>query len=229
MNSLVQPAEAALVRHRLVRVARDAWQACVSLRADLRDETLIRDWGARGWPLIVRRTGPCDAGVVGVPLGLPLPPSAGKRRVGVMMPADAIESVELPPTLASLRDIAPAKWRPTIDAFDGLAHHHRVDCRAFGSLAWQGLTGLQYLSEQSDLDILLDLPVAADVPFALTALLADVAACDELAPMRIDGEVIRMDGAGVNWRELHAGIDEVVVKASSNVVLASPRAFVEGK
>jgi phosphoribosyl-dephospho-CoA transferase len=229
MNSLGQPAEAALVRHRLVRVARDAWQACVSSRADLRNEPLIRDWGARGWPLIVRRAGPCDAGVAGVPLGLPLPPSAGKRRVAVTVPADAIESVELPPTLASLRDIAPAKWRATIDALDAVARHHRVGCHAFGSLAWQRLTGLHYLSEQSDLDILLDLPTAGEVPVALAALLADVAVCDELAPMRIDGEIIRMDGAGVNWRELHAGVDEVVVKASSNVVLASPRAFVEGK
>jgi phosphoribosyl-dephospho-CoA transferase len=67
------------------------------------------------------------------------------------------------------------------------------------------------------------------VPAALAALLAELAACDAAAPMRIDGEVIRPDGAGVNWRELHAGAGEVVVKTASNVVLASPQAFLEGK
>jgi phosphoribosyl-dephospho-CoA transferase len=229
MNSLAQPAEAALVRHRFVRVARDALEACVASRADLRDEALVRDWGARGWPLIVRRTGPCDAGAAGVPLGLPLPRSAGKRRIGVTLPAEAIKSVQLPPALASLRDIAPVKWHASIDALDAVARRYGVSCHAFGSLAWQGLTGLRYLSDQSDLDILFDLPLASDVPVALAALLADIAACDAVAPMRIDGEIIRMDGAGVNWRELHAGIDEVVVKSSANVVLASPRAFLEGK
>jgi len=229
MNSLVQLAETALVRHRLVRVARDAWEACVASRADLCDDPLVRDWGARGWPLVVRRMGPCDARGAGVPLGLPLPPSAGKRRIGVTVPADAIESVEPPPTLASLRNIAPVKWHTTIDALDAVARRHGVGCHAFGSLAWQGLTGLRYLSDESDLDILFDLPTASDVSVALAALLADVAACDAVAPMRIDGEVIRMDGAGVNWRELHARVDDVVVKTASNVVLASPRAFVEGE
>jgi phosphoribosyl-dephospho-CoA transferase len=146
----------------------------------------------------------------------------------VVVPADAIVSVEPAPELATLRDAAPETWRATIDALGAIARRHRVSCRAFGSVAWQGLTGLPYLSARSDLDVLFDLPQAIDVPRALDALLTDLAACAASAPMRIDGEVIRRDGAGANWQELHAARGEVVVKTASDVVLAPVRVFAEG-
>jgi phosphoribosyl-dephospho-CoA transferase len=229
MNSHGNLTDAPLVRHTLVRVAREAWDACVASQPGLADEPLVRNWAAHGWPLIVRRPGPCDAQAAGVPLGLPLPPKAGKRRVNVTVPANAIVSIEPPPKLATLRCVAPDAWRSTIDALNAIARRHRVGCRAFGSLAWQGLTGQPYLSERSDLDLLFDLPGTHDVPGALAALLADVAACEAFAPMRLDGEVIRADGAGVNWRELHAAKGDVVVKTADDVVLATVSAFTEGK
>ncbi|MBI0325650.1 malonate decarboxylase holo-[acyl-carrier-protein] synthase [Burkholderia plantarii] len=242
MNSPAQAAEAARVRHRVVRVAPDAWAvlaeplvARLALPAD--DAAVVREWAARGRPLMVRRAGPCDAASPGVPLGLPLPPSMGKRRIGVVAPIEAIVSSEAPPALDALRDTAPEAWRATIDALDALARRHRVGCRAFGSLAWQALTGLSYLSAGSDLDLLFELPAgwseigSTQGREALAALLDDIAVCDAAAPMRIDGELIRADGAGVNWRESHAARgehDEIVVKTSAEVVLMTLRAFLEG-
>ncbi|WLE58731.1 malonate decarboxylase holo-[acyl-carrier-protein] synthase [Burkholderia plantarii] len=245
MRSPAQAAEAARVRHRVVRVAPDAWAglaeplvARLALPAD--DASVVREWAARGRPLMVRRAGPCDAGSPGVPLGLPLPPSMGKRRIGVVAPVEAIVSSEAPPALAALRDAAPEAWRVTLDALDALARRHRVGCRAFGSLAWQALTGLTYLSAGSDLDVLFELPAgrpdagssgSAGGREALAALLDGIAACDAAAPMRIDGELIRADGAGANWREWHAARgehDEIVVKTAAEVVLMTPRAFLEG-
>lgn len=227
MNSRDRLADAALVRHSVVRISRDAWNACIASQPTLANDPLVRNWAAHGWPLVVRRRGPCEAQEIDVPLGLPLPPIAGKRRISMVVPADAIISVEPPPKLSMLRDVAPCTWRATIDELVSIARRHQVDCRAFGSLAWQGLTGLSYLSECSDLDLLFDLPRAMDVLDALEALLADVAMCDALAPMRIDGEVIRTDGAGANWRELHAAESDVIVK-TADVVLATVRVFVEG-
>lgn len=242
MNSPAQAAEAARIRHRVVRIAPDAWAALaeplvarLALPAD--DAAVIREWAARGRPLMVRRAGPCDAGSLGVPLGLPLPPSMGKRRIGVIAPVDAIVSSEAPPALGALRDVAPEAWRATIDALDALARRHQVGCRAFGSLAWRALTGLPYLSAGSDLDLLFELPAgwsgtgSTDGREALAALLDGIAACDAASPMRIDGELIRADGAGANWREWHAARgehDEIVVKTSAEVVLMTPRAFLEG-
>nr|WP_246797391.1 malonate decarboxylase holo-[acyl-carrier-protein] synthase [Burkholderia perseverans] len=220
-----------------MHIAPDAWAALagplvarLALPAD--DAVVIREWAARGRPLMVRRAGPCDAASPGVPLGLPLPPSMGKRRIGVVVPVDAIVSSEAPPALAALRDVAPETWRATIDALDALARRHRVGCRAFGSLAWQALTGLTYLSPGSDLDLLFELPAgSAGGREALAALLDGIATCDAAAPMRIDGELIRTDGAGANWREWHAARgehDEIVAKTAAEVVLMTPRAFLEG-
>jgi len=240
MNSPARPAEAGLIRHSVVRVAPDAWREVLAAHPALADAPpVVREWAARGWPLMVRRAGACDAGAAGVPLGLPLPPSLGKRRIGVVVPESAIVSVEPPPAVARLREAAPAHWRATLDRLDAIARRHHVVCRAFGSLAWQALTGLTYLSSGSDLDLLFDAPIGADAEAALAALLDDVAALADgadgpdggEAPMRIDGEVIRADGAGANWRELRTALaerGEIVAKTSAGVVLLSPREFLDG-
>jgi phosphoribosyl-dephospho-CoA transferase len=44
--------------------------------------------------------------------------------------------------------------------------------------------------------------------------------------MRVDGELLRTDGAGVNWRELHAGDAELALKTAADVVLYSRESFI---
>jgi phosphoribosyl-dephospho-CoA transferase len=116
--------------------------------------------------------------------------------------------------------VAPLGWR---DCIDRLVHLD-PQTRAFGSLAWQHLTALPYLSEGSDLDLLWRLPDAADVG----ALLAGIAAIAWAAPMPIDGEVIGAAG-GVQWRELQGDdADEVLVKGSGDVRTMSRAEFRAG-
>jgi phosphoribosyl-dephospho-CoA transferase len=47
--------------------------------------------------------------------------------------------------------------------------------------------------------------------------------------MRLDGELVRDDGAGVNWRELHAGVGEVLLKTSSGVTLQKTNFLLSGE
>jgi phosphoribosyl-dephospho-CoA transferase len=96
-----------------------------------------------------------------------------------------------------------------------LAAEYGVEARVFGSLAWRMLTGLEYLTACSDLDVLLPLPREGN----LARLIAGLAAIEAAAPMRLDGELVRDDGAGVNWRELHTGAREVLVKTTRGVIL----------
>ncbi|MGV4690780.1 malonate decarboxylase holo-[acyl-carrier-protein] synthase, partial [Burkholderia pseudomallei] len=198
--------------------------------------------------------------------------------------------------------------RPTLARLRALADAHRVDCRVFGSLAWQTLTGLRYLSDESDLDVLLmpcgasssaslfrfsssfassfasvsvspsspsasipqssrawpvpalagassaaavtgaeaSAPMTAQMEAsasrlsrrsgsssmpsrrdAIAPFLAALAEIDADAPMRIDGELLCADGAGVNWRELHAGGRAVAMKTATGVELVAPRTFLE--
>jgi phosphoribosyl-dephospho-CoA transferase len=122
--------------------------------------------------------------------------------------------------LAEAAHAAPARWRDCIDACLRLDPRTRV----YGSLAWQHLTGLPYLSDTSDLDLLWQLPPASDVD----ALLAGIATIAREAPMRIDGEVVGAAG-GVQWRELLGDrVDDVLVKASSGILPMSRLEFLAG-
>ena len=100
-----------------------------------------------------------------------------------------------------------------------------MEARIFGSLAWRALTGLDYLTAGSDLDLLFPLPRESD----LVRLTTDLAAIEATAPMRLDGELLRDDGASVNWRELHASAREVLVKTIRGVALLDANHFRNGR
>jgi phosphoribosyl-dephospho-CoA transferase len=184
---------------------------------ELAAESLVAGWADAGWPLVVRRAA-CGDEAGTIPLGLPLPRALGKRRLATALRPCAIDAVAPPTPLWMARSAAPANWKPAIDALLALD----PDVRTFGSLAWQRLTGLAYLGEDSDLDLLWDLPEAD----RLNGLLEAIAAIERQAPMRLDGEVLGRAG-GVNWRELEAG-GEVLVKSLAGVCLMTRREYMAG-
>jgi phosphoribosyl-dephospho-CoA transferase len=213
-------AEPSLRRHQLVGVDPAAWESLVRARADLTGEPLLQDWAKQGWPLIARRRGPLDGD--GVLLGLPLPPSAGKRRIAVEMRPDDIVSVSPLPSVSEVRRAAPIAWQPCLQELTDLARAYGVRAGVFGSLGWQWITGLTYLGPQSDIDVAWTLPR----PDQLERFLGDLADLDARAPARLDGELVRADGAGANWRELHAGGSELALKTASQALLYARSDFV---
>jgi phosphoribosyl-dephospho-CoA transferase len=219
MNSHSRPANPAIRRHDLAFVSVAGWRSLLKKHEDLAANPLVARWVENGWPLVRRRAAPGDG--EGAPLGLPLPPVAGKRRLAIVMDAEAIVSVAPPPILRSARDAAPAAWHATLDAIDRLATRHDVEARVFGSLAWQALTGLDYLTDQSDLDLLLYPRREA----GLRTLTESLAAIEERAPMRLDGELAFGGGWAVNWRELYAESREILVKTTDDVYLVERASF----
>ncbi|MBE7201808.1 MAG: malonate decarboxylase holo-[acyl-carrier-protein] synthase [Parafilimonas terrae] len=201
-------------RHDLVRVDPAAWAAWLDTRRDLAGLPHLAGWAEAGCPLIVRRRVPGETGD-GIPLGLPMPPADGKRRIGLALPATGLTPLAAP-DLAEVSDHAPAAWRPTIDVLLALGRTHSLAPRPFGSLLWQAVTGLTYLSKTSDLDLLWACPQR--VP---TSLLAGLDAIAADAPMRIDGEILLPDGTGLHWRELHAAPEEgsILAKGRDGVTL----------
>jgi len=186
----------------------------LATRPDLDGLPHVARWAQDGRPLIVRRLHPGEERGL-VPLGLPLPPADGKRRIGLALPAEALKPVAAP-VLAEAAPHAPAAWRPTLDALLALAAGHALTVRPFGALLWQAVTGLTYLGATSDLDLLW--PCPGPVP---RTLLAGLARIDATAPMRLDGEVLLPDGGGVQWRELHEAPEggSVLVKALDRVAM----------
>lgn len=169
------------------------------------DQEILQDWAARGWPAIVRRPNCVDSGDA-VPVGVPLPPSHGKARIALSVPRSAILSSAPPPLLSDAASAAPVAWQPTIAAL--LIALPILRC--YGSLAWQHLTGLPYISDTSDLDLFAECRNAADADVVATALQAIApTACPGL-----DGELAGPDGAAVQWREWGSGATMVVVKSA---------------
>jgi phosphoribosyl-dephospho-CoA transferase len=184
-------------RHDLVYAASDVWTSALAFHAPFADLPLLAEWADRGWPAIVRRRGEGDDRHQ-VPIGVPLPPLAGKRRVSLLIPPDGVLQSSLPPSLHAMAEVADPGWRSTIDALVAVGARNDVEPAAFGSLLWQHLTGLAYLTPNSDLDVLWPIPPG----LAVRSLVCSIAAVQREAPVRIDGEIVFPDGSAVNWREL---------------------------
>ncbi|MCP3381264.1 malonate decarboxylase holo-[acyl-carrier-protein] synthase [Bradyrhizobium sp. CCGUVB4N] len=209
----------ALARHSMVKASASAWTAVMNRYPELASEPIVAGWARAGRPLIVRR--PACSDVAGmIPLGLPLPPSHGKRRIAVSLAAADIVASAPPPLLADAAAAAPAHWRTTIDLLLQLL----PETRTFGSLAWQHLTGLSYLTESSDLDLLW--PLSSEMQ--AKTLPSAIAGIAKQAPMRLDGEITGPAG-GVQWRELTGtDEDEVLVKSPTGVASMARAAFLAG-
>jgi phosphoribosyl-dephospho-CoA transferase len=147
--------------------------------------------------VIVRRRTEADDPAL-VPVGLPLPPAAGKRRIALLPPPEGVLQRSSPPLLRAAARAADPGWRSTIASLVALGARIGVAPSAFGSLLWQHQTGLTYLSRHSDLDVLWPVPAGFDV----LSLVFGIAEVQREAPLRIDGEVVFSDGSAVNWREL---------------------------
>jgi phosphoribosyl-dephospho-CoA transferase len=213
-------ADLQLKRHQLVHLFPAAWELLLTSKHGLVAELWLKKWADHHWPLIVRRPLPGETG--GVSVGLPLPRSAGKQRIALQVRCADIASVAPVPSLLDVIRVTPQGWRSSVKQLAELAQLYHVQCGVFGSLAWQRLTGLDYLGPDSDLDVVWSLPHRTQ----MTEFLTRVAEIESHAPMRIDGELTREDGAGVNWRELHAGASELALKSWTGVRSCSVAAFV---
>jgi len=216
MNSPWQTPDGTPRRHALVTLSEAGWRRQLRERADLASEPLVLRWAENGWPLVVRRWRAGETAQPSMlPLGLPLPPSAGKLRLHLCAHREDVLAIAPPLAMSLAIDAAAPPWRPTMASLVRLAAMHDVRARVFGSLAWQSLTGLQYVGADSDLDLLMPLVRGTD----LAALVKELAAIESRAPMRLDGEVVRPDGTATTWRELRAGAGVVLVKTQRSALL----------
>lgn len=194
-------------------MAPDVWASALADCPSLAGLPLVGAWADRGWPVIVRRRAETDDPAL-VPVGLPLPPAAGKRRIAFLLPPEGVLERSSPALLRAAAGVADPGWRSAIASLLAVGARTGVEPLAFGSLLWQHLTGLAYLSPHSDLDVLWPVPAGFDVP----SLLFSIAEVQRDAPLRIDGEVVFSDGSAVNWRELwsvYRAMDRATVLAKT--------------
>ena len=208
-----------LRRHDLLRPEPAAWDAMLQTRPDLADLPLLTGWARLGRPVIVRRRLPGEA-ANDVPAAVPLPPGHGKRRIAISFPSGAALAALPPVRLRDAAAAAPADWQPVIASLVGADENAGIEPCVFGALLWQHVTGLPYLTAQSDLDLLWHVPDEA----AAARLVQTLIRLDAAGPIRLDGELVLPDGAGINWQEF-AQVDRAttVLAKTMDAVEVRPR------
>jgi phosphoribosyl-dephospho-CoA transferase len=208
-----------LRRHTRVWPTASGYAAMTSMANDAEARVAVERWSAHGWPLIVRRA---DAGEArdddGIAVGLPLPPSLGKRRFKFVLLIDHIAAHAPPLALAEIVEHLPMTHRRAMATIARAAAASTLELRVFGSAAWQAQTGLHYLHENSDVD-LLAAPATLEELRSIVALLENV---QQRIDVRLDGEVVFPNGDAAAWREwAHSDATRVLVKSVARVALVS--------
>lgn len=221
-------AETARARHDLVWLETDAaaharpMPGCGAALADA--GMRLSEWTAAGRPLVLSRQ-PRDLAPGRTLLGLPLPPSVGKHRIAFDVPTARIARRAPPPPLHAIADLLPDEWAPTLAALTRHADIAATSPRTFGSAAMHAVTGIPYLGEDSDLDLLLQ-PASRDAALRALAALGDIVAGGTRP--RLDGEMLDRSGRAASWIELLGGTRQILYKHIDRVGMTTREDFLAG-
>jgi phosphoribosyl-dephospho-CoA transferase len=187
-----------LQRHTLVWVAEHAAGEVEAVQGEAAE---VSRWLARGFPFVVRQQG-SPPGSDRLAVGLPLPPAAGrKRRIALEVARDGIVRTAAPLALDEVVRRAATHTREPLERLLLLATRSGMQLQVYGSYAWQALTGLAYVTPESDIDLLWQPASTAE----LDAGLALLEGWQLEYALRADGELLFRDATSglvaVAWRE----------------------------
>ncbi|WP_460874749.1 malonate decarboxylase holo-[acyl-carrier-protein] synthase [Paralcaligenes ginsengisoli] len=212
-------------RHDLAWLTDAGWRASRDSVAPKYHPALER-WQRSGWPAVVRRTDP-DAMPNQVCLGIALPPdSVTRQKIRISLRAPISETSRTMPPLAidAIIATAPAPWRHQLQLLAGQAVQRGLVFKVYGSIAWQALTAVSYVTASSDIDMLFS-------PTTRTQLEDGLALLEHHAGiLPLDGETLFPSGQAVAWKEwvqaIRCGINSrVLVKENSSVHLTTTSAL----
>jgi phosphoribosyl-dephospho-CoA transferase len=216
-----------LARHMRVWPTAFAWNSMADSARDATARAALELWSVRGWPLVVRRPDGDESirSDENIAVGLPLPPALGKRRLKFQVTNGGVAAHA--PALA-LEDVVAAMkpaWQRALAPLACAAACARVALRVYGSAAWQTQTGLVYLHEQSDIDLLVE-PASMD---ELDTAIALFERFERRMPIRLDGEIVFPGGDAVAWREWNSASStgRVLAKRLTGAALVPKTALAE--
>jgi phosphoribosyl-dephospho-CoA transferase len=203
-----------LARNQLVWLHPKAWEQLRANAWDAEAQALLAHWHTAHLPLVVCRQR-TDVHPDQISLGLPAPLQWSRRRLALTVHHDQVASVGKFPTL---RQVAQNQtWRDTAHVLDSALKRLGTTARVYGSHGWQWLTGLHYVHDASDIDVMVEV---SDLPTGASA----VALLSQLEPQpRFDGEIVFPGDCAVAWRELQRVLAgqtaQVLVKARKDIRL----------
>ncbi|HEY3180986.1 MAG TPA: malonate decarboxylase holo-[acyl-carrier-protein] synthase [Casimicrobiaceae bacterium] len=208
-----------LARHVRVWPTALAYASMADSARDATARAAIELWFSRRWPLVVRR--PDDDEIFFaddcIAVGLPLPPALGKGRLKFRVASAGIAAHAPPLALDDVVAAMDPAWQRALAPLARDAARARSVLRVFGSAAWQAQTGLAYLHEWSDIDLLIEPADTSELDTAI-ALFERFA---RQTAIRLDAEIVFPGGDAVAWREWHRakGDGRVLAKSLARVAL----------
>lgn len=178
------------------------------------DGVLIARWLEAGRPAIVRRPGIAFGGE-GVHCGIPLPAENGKRRIAFIAPMSSIMSHSGLPELEKCLRLLPQERQLQLSELLDSCRNGNFNPEVFGSLAWQHLTGLNYLHEDSDIDLRFRVRDSRELERLAAILRGFRQPCAELC----DIEVELWNGMAFSWREFMLESSQLMMKTVNDVFL----------
>ena len=200
-------------RHARVWLDRATWRDALCGTLDASSLDALAGWIAADRALVVRRRD-ADAGDACC-LGVALPLTAQRRRIGFAIDPHAIARIAPPLTLAEASEAAPPDWRAPLADLRARASRIGTTFHVYGSLAWQALSGEPCVAPTSDLDLLWTARSVVEVDRVLAMLVA----WESVSGVRADGELLLANGDGIAWRELLRDDERVLVKHPDRVSL----------
>jgi phosphoribosyl-dephospho-CoA transferase len=185
---------ASLRRHQLARLSPAGWAQVLAMPRDEPVATALRDWAARGLPLVVARQHGTAPGCIA--LGWPAPLAAGRCRVALAVPRASVAWFDEFPQAPAALPLLPRGVRLAVQALMAELHSHGARPRVYGSFGWQLLSGLAYVHDASDLDWWIGVQGLEHADAVVSVLEGWRAPA-----LRIDGELMFADGTAVSWRE----------------------------
>ena len=203
-----------LRRHHLAWVDPAGWQQHLVEKLPAPYLPIVQEWFEQRRPAVVCRQEPATPSGA-IRLGIPLSPQRGRSRIALVIDNGALRDSQPPPMLTRVTLDAPSAWQAPLRHLAAAAAVLELSLRVYGSLLWQYLTGEQYVTDQSDVDLLFTARDDMQLQSALALLLQ----WERESGLRLDGELLLADGAGVAWRELLRADGRVLVKHMTAVQL----------
>jgi phosphoribosyl-dephospho-CoA transferase len=144
--------------------------------------------------------------------------------VAIEVAVELIERVAPPALLRDVIDAAPVLWQDSLRSIERAHTDVGLEARVFGSLGWQALTGLDYLHDQSDLDLVIDFSpeqwLASITPNgSLSDMFSRWLLRLEAAPFSLDCEVRLARDAAFSLAELHGSSRYVLARCNDRTEL----------
>lgn len=183
-------------RHKLVWLTNTGWEAALEAAPPQQRDGILK-WHRADWPGVIRRSD-ADAGETEVCLGIPLPPSVvdgARLRIPIRAARTEIRKKRDPISIGEAAQVAPPVWRKPLGELAELATDEGLSTGVYGSLAMQALTGMEYVTAKSDVDMLF----YPDSALQLAAGIKIFRRVQNRLPL--DGEIVFPSGDAVAFKE----------------------------